>query len=72
VVENTVHLRYEAASLGNQFPDILKEKSVFTFVGLEVQREQKALHSFKTSGTDYVMMQPQIQEKNPVYKFVSN
>ena len=55
MVENTVRLRYEAVSLGNQFPDILKEKSVFTFMGLEVQTELKALHSFKTSGTDYLM-----------------
>jgi hypothetical protein len=72
VVENTVHLRYEAASLGNQFPDILKEKSVFTFIGLEVQRELKALHSSKTSGTGYLMMRLHIQEQKPVYKFVSN
>jgi len=72
MVENTVHLRYEAASLGNQFLDILKEKSVFTFMVLEVQRELEALHSSKTSGTDYPMMRLHIQEQKPVYKFVSN
>ena len=43
MVENTVCLRYEAASLGKQFPEILKEKSVFTSMGLEVQRELKVL-----------------------------
>jgi hypothetical protein len=72
VIENTVHLRYEAVSLGNQFPDILKEKSIFTFMGLEDQRELKALHSFKTSGTDYPMMRLHIQEQKPAHKFVSN
>jgi len=41
-------------------------------MGQEVQRELKALHSFKTSGTDYTMMRLHIKEQKPVHKFVSN
>jgi hypothetical protein len=72
MVENSVLLGYEAASLGNQFRDILKEQSIFAFMGLEVQRELKALYSFKTPGTYYPMMQLHIQEQKLVHKFENN
>jgi hypothetical protein len=41
-------------------------------MGLDVQTQIRARHSFKTSGTDYPLMQLHIQKQKLVYKFVSN